>query len=425
MNMEEIRGIPITDFLARLGHEPKRQRGDECRYLAPYREERTASFQVNIRKNVWHDFGTGRGGDIFTLAGELTDSRDFKEQVDFITRIYGGLAPERKTVFRPKENGKDNPDKKECLTDIRFGPLYNKVLLRYLEERGICSGVALPNCEEARYTLHGKRYFAIGFRNLSGGYELRNRFFKGSLSPKDISLMENGSDTCNLFEGFIDYLSWMVLGLGCGDDYLVLNSVALLERSYGFLDRYGHIRCYLDRDEAGRRTLEALRKRYGNKIEDCSALYKGYKDLNEYLQNMGKYSINSLVYWVTYVHNVVYSFYRSMIYCYINSTQRCAGSIVIDIIPTNGADKRKFFPFAPYFPVTNVIKRYFYPYFPAIIGIKGYSFPYFPYLSGIMKIKTALYSLFSRLDWHKTVVFPCLGEIYEGIRSLSWEIPVT
>lgn len=141
--------------------------------------------------------------------------------------------------------------------------------------------------------------------------------------------------------------------------------------------------------------------------------------------NNGKYSINSLVYWVTYVHNVVYSFYRSMIYCYINSTQRCAGSIVIDIIPTNGADKRKFFPFAPYFPVTNVIKRYFYPYFPAIIGIKGYSFPYFPYLSGIMKIKTALYSLFSRLDWHKTVVFPCLGEIYEGIRSLSWEIPVT
>ena len=163
-------------------------------------------------------------------------------------------------------------------------------------------------------------------------------------------------------------------------------------------------------------------------LERCLKVFRKYgKDslLLSLLGFNGKYSINSLVYWVTYVHNVVYSFYRSMIYCYINSTQRCAGSIVIDIIPTNGADKRKFFPFAPYFPVTNVIKRYFYPYFPAIIGIKGYSFPYFPYLSGIMKIKTALYSLFSRLDWHKTVVFPCLGEIYEGIRSLSWEIPVT
>ena len=285
MNIEDIRAIPITELLARLGHEPKRQRGDECWYLAPYREERTASFQVNIRKNVWHDFGTGRGGDIFTLAGELTDSRDFKEQADFITRIYGGLAPERKTVFRPKENGKDDNDEKECLTDIRFGPLYNKVLLRYLEERGICSDVALPNCKEVRYCLHGKQYFAIGFRNRSGGYELRNRFFKGSLSSKDISLIDNGSGICNLFEGFINYLSWMVLGLGCGDDCLVLNSVVLLERSFTVLDRYETINCYLDRDEAGRRTLEALRKRYGNRIEDRSALYKGFKDLNEYLQN--------------------------------------------------------------------------------------------------------------------------------------------
>lgn len=285
MNIEDIRGVPITDFLARLGHEPKRQREDECWYLAPYREERTASFHVNIRKNVWHDFGTGLGGDIFTLAGELANSRDFKEQADFITRIYGGLAPERKTVFRPGGNGRDHSGEKECLADIRFGPLCNKVLLRYLEERGICGDVALPNCEEVRYSLHGKRYFAIGFRNLSGGYELRNRFFKGSLSPKDISLADNGSETCNLFEGFIDCLSWMVLGLGRGDDYLVLNSVALLERSFPVLDRHEKINCYLDRDEAGRRALETLRKRYGNKIEDCSALYKGFKDLNEYLQN--------------------------------------------------------------------------------------------------------------------------------------------
>ncbi|KDS14530.1 toprim-like family protein [Bacteroides ovatus str. 3725 D9 iii] len=143
----------------------------------------------------------------------------------------------------------------------------------------------MPNCKEIRYTLHGKRYFAIGFRNVSGGYEVRNRFFKASLSPKDISLMDNGSDTCNLFEGFIDCLSWMQLELGCGDDYLVLNSVALLERSFPVLDRYERVNCYLDRDEAGRRTLEALRKRYADKIVDCSSLYKGYKDLNEYLQN--------------------------------------------------------------------------------------------------------------------------------------------
>lgn len=201
-----------------------------------------------------------------------------------------------------------------------------------------------------------------------------------------------------------------------------------LEREYGLHPAKGR------RREKGQGIVPAdytrgdLKRQVAAVIKPAVATYR-FQTLGEFRALLSlynsKYSINSLVYWVTYVHNVVYSFYRSMIYCYINSTQRCAGSIEIDIIPTNGADKRKFSPFAPYFPVTNVIKRYFYPYFPAIIGIKGYSFPYFPYLSGIMKIKTALYSLFSRLDWHKTVVFPCLGEIYEGIRSLSWEIPVT
>lgn len=209
--------------------------------------------------------------------------RDFKSQAKFISESLGGIVPE--IVFRPKEKCFDTtPGEENCFVNVRIEPLNNKILLNYLKERGICSDVALPNCEEVRYTLHGKRYFSIGFRNISGGYELRSRLFKGSMSPKDISLIDNGSDTCNIFEGFIDYLSWMVLGLGCGDDYLVLNSVALLERSYGFLDKYDRVNCYLDRDEAGRRTLEALRKRYGNKIEDCSSLYKGFKDLNEYLQ---------------------------------------------------------------------------------------------------------------------------------------------
>ena len=284
MNIEEIRKIPITDFLARMGHEPTARKGNEWWYSAPYREERTPSFRVNILKNVWQDFGIGRGGDIFSLAGEIIGSCDFKSQAKFISESLGGIVPE--IVFRPKEKCFDTtPGEENCFVNVRIEPLNNKILLNYLKERGICSDVALPNCEEVRYTLHGKRYFSIGFRNISGGYELRSRLFKGSMSPKDISLIDNGSDTCNIFEGFIDYLSWMVLGLGCGDDYLVLNSVALLERSYDFLDKYDRVNCYLDRDEAGRRTLEALRKRYGNKIEDCSSLYKGFKDLNEYLQH--------------------------------------------------------------------------------------------------------------------------------------------
>ena len=100
MTIEEIKAIPMAAFLARMGYEPARRRGDEYWYLAPYREERTASFQVNVRKEIWHDFGTGQGGDIFNLAGEFIGSGDFKAQARFITETWGGLAPEHKTVSR-------------------------------------------------------------------------------------------------------------------------------------------------------------------------------------------------------------------------------------------------------------------------------------------------------------------------------------
>ena len=118
MTIEAIRNIPIAVFLARMGYEPARRRGDEYWYLAPYREERTASFQVNVRKEIWHDFGTGQGGDIFTLAGEFIGSGDFKAQVRFITETWGGLAPEHKTVSRSKGNDGEDSHGQESFTEV-------------------------------------------------------------------------------------------------------------------------------------------------------------------------------------------------------------------------------------------------------------------------------------------------------------------
>ena len=164
-------------------------------------------------------------------------------------------------------------------------PLQNRVLLRYLQERGIPSAVAIANCKEMRYTTHGKRYFAVAFGNEGGGYEIRNPFFKGCVPPKDVTLLSVGSDACNVYEGFMDYLSARALGIGGGEDHLVLNSVSNVARAYRHLDGYGRVQCYLDNDEAGRRTLEALRTRYGERVSDCSGIYGGCKDLNEYLQS--------------------------------------------------------------------------------------------------------------------------------------------
>ena len=98
-----------------------------------------------------------------------------------------------------------------------------------------------------------------------------------------LPLMERAFLCTRYFEGFMDFLSAATLGLETGD-CLVLNSVSNVEKAMKYLDGYGCIDCYLDRDEAGRRTLEMLKGHYEERVCDRSALYDGCKDLNEYLQ---------------------------------------------------------------------------------------------------------------------------------------------
>ena len=270
-----MREIPIADFLSAMGVRPAKQRGQVLWYSAPYRTERTPSFKVDTAKNVWFDFGTGKGGDIFDLAGAFIGSEDFLLQAAFIVKSRACPLPVMAQSPRNKE-------REPAFEDIWVRSLQDSKLLDYIEERGIDAHVAIPNCEEVRYRVHGKRYYAVGFRNRSGGMELRNRFFKGCIPPKDISLKRNGTDMCAVFEGFMDYLSAMQLGI-IASDWLVLNSVSNVEKALKALGGYRRIECYLDNDDAGRRTFDRLRAYFGEKVMDYSSLYADHKDLNEYL----------------------------------------------------------------------------------------------------------------------------------------------
>ena len=278
MDIDAIKGISLVDFLHHLGYEPTGRDSKGLWFYAPYRNERKPSFHVNPRKNVWFDFGSGAGGDIFTLAGELCDTTDFIRQAEYIAEKM------RMPVSQPY---KPEPFiEQPTFEDVKISKLVSPALLCYLANRGIPADIAQRYCVQVDYKLHGKNYYAIGFENSAHGFELRNSFFKGSYPPKHITHIANSNARCNVFEGFIDFLSAERLGLNDGNDSVVLNSVANVGKAIPALAGYPLILCYLDNDTAGRAAVARLRREFGDRVSDKSARYPDHKDLNDYLQSL-------------------------------------------------------------------------------------------------------------------------------------------
>lgn len=258
----------ITDFLQEHGHQPTSVKGNNWWYLSPLRDERTASFKVEVNKNVWYDFGLGKGGNLRTLVRLLFNDNcndllsDHSLETNFPN--VASLQP-------------DNI----AFTDVTVMEMRNRSLLYYIKGRGISETVAAKYCKEIHYTNHGKRYYAVGFANRCGGYEIRNTYFKGCISPKDISIIEHSNDDCHVFEGFIDFLSYVELHGDC--DVVVLNSVINVTKALNVLNKYHKVYCHLDNDEAGRNATKQIMMARVGSVVDASSEYADSKDINDFL----------------------------------------------------------------------------------------------------------------------------------------------
>ena len=290
MNIDQIKKIKLQEFLATIDCKPVKQYGVNLMYLSPLRTEKHASFKVNTELNLWYDFGIGRGGNIIDLAELLYNSSDVSYLIHQIERnapsSVSGSLPTVKPIT-PQNS----------FEHLQVLPITHPALIKYLEERCIDVETARTVCKELHFDTRGKHYFGIGFPNITGGYEIRNPFFKGCIAPKDIShfYAEEPKKVCFLFEGFMDFLSFMMLRRKENDglkrqDYLVLNSVSNVKKALEPLSHYENVQCFLDTDETGRNAYLQLSKELRKPITDASTLYNGYKDLNEYLCAEAKHS---------------------------------------------------------------------------------------------------------------------------------------
>ena len=279
--LKEIKFIPLATFLSQLGHSPVKTQDNRLWYKSPLRQEHTASFKVQTDINCWYDFGIGKGGNIIDLAAELYHSNDLRYLMDCIARCVSVSSSQTVASFSPQRHSAPS------FTDIEVVPLRHHALVAYLQERGIPAQIAAEHCKQIHYSCRGKRYYAVGFANESSGYETRNKYFKGCIAPKDITLRrirDGPTIDVAVFEGFIDYLSALTLGIINGLDAIILNSVSNVGKAIPYLRDYSTIHCYLDNDNAGKSAFAAISADFVNVI-DCSTLYSQFNDLNEFLMN--------------------------------------------------------------------------------------------------------------------------------------------
>ncbi|WP_416996966.1 toprim domain-containing protein [Alistipes dispar] len=279
MDAKTINRFPIRDYLAGLGIRPAKDRGYYGMYRSPMREDRTPSMKVDYARNLWIDYGAGDGGTLIDLVMRL-ERCDAGEAMRRMEQRISGTPS-----FSFHGNGNSVPPHRESAIMVeKVQLLENPALVAYLTKRGIRIEIAREHCREVRYSINDREYFAIGFRNDAGGWELRSRYFKGSTSKAPTT--QNGGHTdCLVFEGFMDYLSFMTLKgqPHTVQDIVVLNSVTNLGRAKPFIASHEQVYTYLDNDDAGRRATAELKAACRN-LSDQSGHYRQHKDLNEYLQ---------------------------------------------------------------------------------------------------------------------------------------------
>ena len=287
-----IKRYPIVEYLERKGIKPVRRTAAYALYYSPLREETHPSFKVDTEKNLWIDYAEGRGGSIIDLCMRL-ESCTLSEAI----RCLEQNASDNITYSSRKDFVPNNSQPVMAVNGARRLIEISDTLPPHLQEylareRCIDLEKAMPFLKCITYEVRGRCYQAIGFANLSGGYELRdNKTFKGTITPKDITpiftdkIINQIQPTC-VFEGFMDFLSFLSMKEEVTNACIVLNSVSNTAKAIRYMNAQGisFIRTFLDNDDAGRRAVQEFAGA-GFHVEDMSIHYKDFKDLNEFHVN--------------------------------------------------------------------------------------------------------------------------------------------
>ncbi len=277
MEISDIKITHIIDYLDAKGFHPVKIKTGTAVYFSPFREEKTPSFNVNLRKNVWFDFGPGEGGNLVKLVMML-ENNSMKEALEKLKGNYISTLARDLPPF----------DENEHIRITHTRPLQRPALIKYLNSRRISILFSAKYLREANYTVHSRKFFALAFKNDRGGYELRNKLFKGGSSPKYFTTIPGADPSrVSIFEGFMDFLSACTYY----DQIpvcktIILNSLSFLPRIEGELKKAETVNLFLDNDKAGRAATQKFLESHSHARDRSSELYPDFKDFNDFLMSL-------------------------------------------------------------------------------------------------------------------------------------------
>lgn len=302
---QKLQSISIVEIMARMGKKLDHDRSGL--YYSPFRDESAPSFHIDEPTNRWYDFGTAEGGGLFEFVCRIAGCPR-GEVYDWLASLKD-MMPECEYKEAVSRIRKQKPNR--IVIDSASAPFTRRKLIEYAESRAVSREVLERFCEEIVYHIEGtadRRFFAIGFRNNAGGYVLRSSVAKRCSSSDITTLGPDGritdrvsGDKVLVFEGFMDFLSWLtnIRQETPQYDCCILNSVANIGRALPWITAHCSIAAFMDNDRAGR---EALQKIIDNMPEtaedvcvyDMAKLYEGYNDLNEKLSDEMKKEHSSI-----------------------------------------------------------------------------------------------------------------------------------
>ena len=275
MNCIQFNKISVEVVLQSFGHFPTKQNEKEAWFLNPFSKENDASFKINKNLNCWYLFSEGIGGNNIDLMKKYLNAS--------ISEVLNWAENQNFSSFHQQSGNYKLFNLPKTYEIVEVKDIQHPALVQYLKSRKVERQKHL--IQEIHYQMNDKKYFGIGFKNDSDGYEIRNAYSKICLGKKDITTIKNNSKSLLVFEGFFDFLSFKNIEESLENepsDYMILNSVSMINKIKNSLETYEKIDLYFDNDEAGNRAVEII-KNEKIEAEDCRVLYSDFKDLNEWL----------------------------------------------------------------------------------------------------------------------------------------------